>query len=283
MLVWWSPLVRVATRRSDIDTLDLRLLMWAGLPLIFFTLSVGKQPRYVLPVLPPLALLLAGSIFERTRDWRSLDGARVRSRFSRAVVFGSALAGLFLVALGYLIFGVQALFVDVRDALTLAASVVIVIAGAGVVIISATGAWRAAPGVLAAAAAMTFAVLPYGVLSASRDSAAWRMAQMVKSADREGGPIGTYGVLVRNMIFYSGIAQVDLINDEHLTQFAASNPGALVVLPLEDLQRLEQAGSLHFERVGQLRYFDEGQIKVGTLLDPNVEQELRTIVLARVR
>ena len=55
------------------------------LPLVFFTLSVGKQPRYILPVLPPLALLLAGSIVERTRDWRSLDGARVRPRPNRAV------------------------------------------------------------------------------------------------------------------------------------------------------------------------------------------------------
>ena len=50
--------------------------MWAMLPLVFYSLSVGKQPRYVLPVLPPLALLLASSIVERTQEWRGFDGVR---------------------------------------------------------------------------------------------------------------------------------------------------------------------------------------------------------------
>ena len=71
------PIWQFLTRRRDIGTLDLRLLLWAVLPLVFFTLSVGKQPRYILPVLPPVAMLLAGSIIERTREWRSHDGARV--------------------------------------------------------------------------------------------------------------------------------------------------------------------------------------------------------------
>ena len=58
--------------------MELRLLLWGLLPLAFYSISVGKQPRYILPVLPPLAILLAQSVLERTRDWRSLDGARVR-------------------------------------------------------------------------------------------------------------------------------------------------------------------------------------------------------------
>jgi 4-amino-4-deoxy-L-arabinose transferase-like glycosyltransferase len=283
MVVWLSPLKRFLTRSGDIGTLDLRLLMWAVLPLIFYTLSVGKQPRYVLPVLPPLAILLAGSIIERTRDWRSLDGARVRSRRSTAVVVGTALCGIFLIALAYLIFRVRMLFVDVGDVLTLGASVVITVAGALVVIVSLTSAWRAGPGVVALAAAVTFAVLPYGVLSAPRDSSVAHMAQMVREANRDGGPVATYGVLVRNMIFYSGVRQIDLVNDDHLAQFAAAAPNALVVLPLADIERLETAGGLGFERLGEVRYFDEGQIKVGTLLEPNLAEDLRTIVLARVQ
>jgi 4-amino-4-deoxy-L-arabinose transferase-like glycosyltransferase len=283
MFVWWSPLVRFLSRRGDIDTLDLRLLMWAALPLIFYTVSVGKQPRYVLPVLPPLALLLAGSIVERTRDWRSLDGARVRSRRSSAVVFGSALSGLFLITLGYLIVRVHALFVDVGDLLTIGTGAVIALAGAVVVMVSLTRAWRAAPVVLALATALVFAVLPYGVLSAPRDSSAWRMAQMVRAANLHGSPVATYGALVRNMIFYSGTRQVDVIDDAHLAEFAAANPNALVVLPLDDLDRLQSVGSLQFEPLASIRYFDEGQIKVRTLLRPNLDEDLRTVVLARVR
>ena len=47
---------------------DWRLLLWAIMPLLFFTLSVGKQPRYILPVLPPLAVLLARGLIERIDD-----------------------------------------------------------------------------------------------------------------------------------------------------------------------------------------------------------------------
>ena len=282
MIVWIAPLFQFIRRRRDIGTLDFRLLLWAAVPLIFYTVSVGKQPRYVLPVLPPLALLLAGSVIERTREWRSLDGARVRPRPNRAVVFGCALAGLFLMALAYSIFRVQSLFVDVGDALTLIAVGATGIMGLAVVIVSFTTVWRAAPVVLALAGAVTFAVLPWGVLSAPRDSAVSQMARLVRDAHGNGHPVGTYGVLVRNLIFYSGVKQTDLINDEHLATFVAQNPKALVVLPLEDLQRVERERGITLHPLGQIRYFDEGHMKVRTLLQPNVAEDLKTVVLARV-
>ena len=51
-LVWLQPVWRFLTRRKDIETLELRLILWAALPLLFYTLSVGKQPRYILPGVP---------------------------------------------------------------------------------------------------------------------------------------------------------------------------------------------------------------------------------------
>ena len=57
--MWLGPITQFLRGRRDVGTIDLRLLLWAVLPLVFYSLSVGKQPRYVLPVLPPLALLLA--------------------------------------------------------------------------------------------------------------------------------------------------------------------------------------------------------------------------------
>ena len=95
-LVWLQPVWRFLTRRKDIETLELRLILWAALPLLFYSLSIGKQPRYILPVLPPLAMLLATSVLERTRDWRSLDGARVRVRRQSSVATGGVLAGALL-------------------------------------------------------------------------------------------------------------------------------------------------------------------------------------------
>ena len=41
--------------------------LWAVAPTLFFMASVGQQPRYVLPVLPPLAILLAAAIDRRVR------------------------------------------------------------------------------------------------------------------------------------------------------------------------------------------------------------------------
>jgi hypothetical protein len=94
-LVWLGPVTQFLRRRRDVGTFDLRLLLWAALPLVFYTLSVGKQPRYVLPVLPPLALLLASSIVERTQEWRGFDGVRSLPRRAAPVVVGSLLCGVF--------------------------------------------------------------------------------------------------------------------------------------------------------------------------------------------
>ena len=98
-LVWLGPITQFVRGRRSIGTIDLRLLMWALLPLIFYSLSVGKQPRYVLPVLPPLALLLASSIVERTQEWRGFDGVRSMPRRALPVVVGSLLSGIFFVTL----------------------------------------------------------------------------------------------------------------------------------------------------------------------------------------
>jgi hypothetical protein len=57
---------------------DMRLLSWAVTPTLFFMASVGQQPRYVLPVLPPLAILTARAIGER------IEAARRGQRADRA-------------------------------------------------------------------------------------------------------------------------------------------------------------------------------------------------------
>jgi hypothetical protein len=230
-----------------------------------------------------LAVLLAGSIIERTRGWRSLDGARVRARRNRAVAAGCFLSGLFLTALALLIFRIQTLFVDVADGLTLTAIATIALLGVLVVACSVSRAWRAAPILLAGASAVTFAVLPWGVLSSPRDSAVSHIATMLREVHGDGRPVATYGVLVRNLLFYSGIKQTDLINDEHLAAFVAQNPSALVVLSGDELTRIARERGITLEPLAQVRYFDEGQIKVGTLLRPNADADLQTVVLARVR
>ena len=59
------PIVNWAKARRPLASRTWRMLAWAFLPLAFFTASIGKQPRYILPILPPLAVLLAATIMDR--------------------------------------------------------------------------------------------------------------------------------------------------------------------------------------------------------------------------
>jgi 4-amino-4-deoxy-L-arabinose transferase-like glycosyltransferase len=280
-LTWIGPVLQFLTRRRDIGTLDLRLLLWTALPLVFFTLSVGKQPRYILPILPPVAILLASSVIERTSEWRSLDGARRRPRPNRAVVAGSVLGALFLVALAGLLYRAQPLFLNVSSFNTLLVAAVIGVAGGAVIVMGLSSAWRSAPGLLAFATAVAFAVLPYGVLAAAQDSTVVQMADRVRAAYRPGDAIGTYQVFVRNLVFYTGLKHTDIIHDEHLFDWLAAHERALVVLQDTDADRLE-AGGLPMQRLAALPYFNEGGIRVRMLLWPDPSTDLDTVVLVRI-
>jgi 4-amino-4-deoxy-L-arabinose transferase-like glycosyltransferase len=283
ILVWVAPVAQFLRRRRDISTIDLRLLLWAILPMIFFTMSIGKQPRYILPVLPPLAILLASSILERTRDWRSLDGMRVRPRKNRSVMFGSIVAGGVLITIGALLYRAQPLFVGVSSVTTSAVAATIALCGGAVIAVSVTAAWRMAPAVLAVSGALTFAVLPYGALAASRDATVREIARLVRGARTGDEEVGTYKVFVRNLVFYTGLKQIDLIHDDHVAEWASRTPGALLVLPAGEATRLEQERGLRFDRLATLPYFDEGGLRVGTLLWPDPAHDLEEVTVVRIR
>jgi 4-amino-4-deoxy-L-arabinose transferase-like glycosyltransferase len=280
-IMWLGPILQFLTRRRDVGTVDLRLVLWAVIPLAFFTLSVGKQPRYILPVLPPLAILLAASVIERTSEWRSLDGARRRPRPNTAVVFGSVLGGLFLTLLGVLLYRAQPLFIDVPRLGTLFVAVVIGLCGLAVVAVSFSGAWRSAPGMLAFATAITFAVLPYGAVASDSEAAVVQMAARIRQAYQPGDAIGTYKVFVRNLVFYTRRRHTDIIHDEHFRNWLGEHPQALVIMTAEDANRLEQQG-LKMQRLAERRYFNEGAIRVRMLLWPDPETDLERVVLARI-
>jgi 4-amino-4-deoxy-L-arabinose transferase-like glycosyltransferase len=279
-LMWLGPVLQFITRRRDIATVDLRLLLWAAIPFVFFTLSIGKQPRYILPVLPPLAMLLASSVMERTSEWRSLDGARRRPRPNRPVVFGCLGGGLFLILLALLIYRAQPLFVNVPYAATAVVASIIGLCGAAVIACSMSSAWRSGPGLLAFATAITFAVLPYGTLASSEHASVVQLADRIRAVREQGEALGTYKVFVRNLVFYTHAKHMDIIHDQHLTEWLATNPRALVVMTAAEAERL-QAGGFQMQRLAALSYFNEGGIRVGTLLWPDQAADLETVVLVR--
>jgi 4-amino-4-deoxy-L-arabinose transferase-like glycosyltransferase len=70
---------------------DLLLLLWLGLPLVFFSLAGSKLPGYVLPCVPPLAILMGRAADRLITEPPTPE----RMRSSRVV----ALLGLVLAAL----------------------------------------------------------------------------------------------------------------------------------------------------------------------------------------
>ena len=283
MLVWLGPLTQFLRRRRDIGTIDLRLLMWAALPLAFYTLSVGKQPRYVLPVLPPLALLLASSIVERTQEWRGYDGVRSSPRRALPVVVGSFLSGAVLCALGVLLFRAQPLLINVQPIYTTVAAWIIVVLGALVILTAVTKAWRAAPAMIALAAAITLPTIQYGALSSGGDDTVQQMARLVVQHRTGGEAVGTYGVFVRNLVFYSGVRTTDVIDDEQARNFLAQADRALLVAPVEWIDRLEREQNIRVHRIAELPYFNEAGIRVRTLLWPDPARDLARVVLVANR
>lgn len=282
-LVWLGPVTQFLRRRRDVGTIDLRLLMWAALPLAFYTVSVGKQPRYVLPVLPPLALLLASSLVERTQEWRGLDGTRSRPRRATPGVVGAHLSGVFFLALGGLLYRAQPLLINVRPAYTIGAAIAIAAGGLLVIAVALSKAWRAAPAMVALAAALTLVAIQYGALSRGGDDTVRQMAYLVQQQRTGVEPVGTYGVFVRNLVFYAEMKTTDLINDQHARDFLIQPGRALIVAPADVLDRLERERGLRLHRIAELPYFNEAGIRVRTLLWPDRARDLARVVLAANR
>jgi 4-amino-4-deoxy-L-arabinose transferase-like glycosyltransferase len=82
---------------SDLRLLDppsrtnLFLLLWAAVPLLFFSLST-RQEYYVLPALPPLILLLAATLAESSHPVLAAFTARTMARVSTALLLAGSLA-----------------------------------------------------------------------------------------------------------------------------------------------------------------------------------------------
>jgi 4-amino-4-deoxy-L-arabinose transferase-like glycosyltransferase len=282
-LVWLGPLTKFLRGRLDIGTVDLRLLLWAALPLAFFSLSVGKQPRYILPVLPPLALLLASSIVDRTQEWRGYDGTRSRPRRATGVVIGSLLSGGFFIALGALLYRVQPLLINVAPIYTQVAAGLIAASGLVIVLVAVSSHWRLAPVVIALAAAVSLPALQYGGLASGGDDTVRQMARLVQQHRTSQEAVGTYRAFVRNLVFYAHLRTLDIITDEQAAQFLAQADRVLMVAPADVIDRLERERGLRLNRIAELPYFNQAGVRVRTLLWPDPSRDLTRVVLVSNR
>ncbi len=274
----WTPLAAAALpplralieRREQISALTVRLLVWALVPLLFFTASVGKQPRYILPILPPLALLLAIAIRRRV----VVHG----DRRDPVLQMPAAVIALLLATQAALFYRARPLIVMVPAMFQFAA--VSAIAVAALVALGSALAQRSrlVPGAIAVAGALLLAGLQYGLSPAGRDPVQ-DMAALVSQHRTKDQTIGTYRIFVRNLIFYTGVRQTDLPSEQRVVDFLRSSTPVLCVIGADELERIAGPLGLKTRVLGEVLYFNASAVKLRTLLDPDQARDLERVLL----
>jgi 4-amino-4-deoxy-L-arabinose transferase-like glycosyltransferase len=277
----WTPLAAAAVppmrewtaRAVEAPPIIWRLTLWAAMPLLFFTLSVGKQPRYILPILPPLALLLAVAIRRRI-DQRG-------DRRDPLLQVPAALVALLLATLAALLFRARPLIVMVPTMFVLAAVVAIGLAALVVLAAACAARSRVVPGAVAIAGVLVLGGLQYGLSPAGRDPVQ-DMAALV-ARHRTDETIATYRVFVRNLIFYTGVKQIDLPTEQHVLDYLRSPGPVLCVIGADELARIAGSNGLSTRVLGEVLYFNASAVKIRTLLDPDQERDLERVLLVTNR
>jgi len=194
-LLPWSPLLPAALRRAwrafRADRLggrsDLLLLAWAALVVVFFSIPESKIAGYVLPALPPLALLVGRELDE------VLAGEATAARALRVASGAMALLGLGVAAAPFVVTRLPHPLPPLSTGI--AAGVVV----AGVLALAAAGvtfrAARSRPA-LAVGAMLAFSLVFFaGALPAipefTRDSTL-PLAQAIRARSREGDVVAIW-------------------------------------------------------------------------------------------
>jgi 4-amino-4-deoxy-L-arabinose transferase-like glycosyltransferase len=274
LILPWKSALAVARGRRRLTETEWRLLAWILLPLVFFTISIGKQPRYVLPILPPIAILLARSIMDRVRAGNaSAAPALTAATWATAATY---------VVLMLLLYRSRALFIGAYPMLTFIGMALLGSSSVALAWIAAARRWRILPGVATFCAMMLLLTVQFGALSGVRPEPVEQMAALI-SAHRLEEPIGGYQVFVRNLGFYTGLPQRDLFTESLALDFLKSAQPVLLVVRANDLPKLEAASGITTRRIGEVRYLNTATIRLGTILGPNPADDVETVLLVSNR
>ena len=283
-LVPWSaylatlPARRVPVLAPHAPRLDLwerRLVLWAAMPLLFFTLSVGKQPRYILPVLPPLALLLAGSLSSRIQQAGRMPDVRLRwATWATAVLLAAGSAALLRM---------RPLLVSAVPLWAIAGATLLGVCALALAWIAESRRWGLLTRLLpASAVVLTFAV-QLGALSGVRPEPVEQIAALVRTNRASQEPVGLYGVFSRNLVFYTGVPQTPIFDQAQAVAFLRSAERVLLVTDTRRLPALMRDTGLELRVIGETRYLNAANVRLRTVLAPGSDDALVTAVLVANR
>jgi hypothetical protein len=131
-------------------------------------------------------------------------------------------------------------------------------------------------------AAATLVTLQFTFYSSGGPEPVQLMARQLL-ATRQGEPSGTYRMFVRNLVFYTGVKQNDLVNETEAAEFLRQPQRVLCVMPLTLVEGLQRDHGVQLHRLASFVYFNPSAVRLRTLFNPNPERALETVVLVSNR
>ena len=277
-ILLWLPTWRRAFRSERMVTrAEWRAILWAAVPFVFYSASIGKQPRYILPMLPPMALLLARTVIARLPDEPS--GASSRTGRQTALAWCGTLCAVLVLVLGVLLHRARPLLFALTPSLALVCTGIITIGALSVLIASWSRRRWALPVTMAIASIATLLSLQYSVASAADLEPVQVMARKYASVYQGHEPSATYRVFVRNLVFYTGVKQTDLGQPHEVIEFLRRPQRVLCVITKDDLASLVSEHGLATRTLAEVQYFNPAGVRLRTLLWPDPSRDLETVLL----
>jgi 4-amino-4-deoxy-L-arabinose transferase-like glycosyltransferase len=275
-LLWIRPIAEFFSGRRSVNWPAARLLCWAGGPVAFFMVSIGSQPRYILPSLVPLSILLARTIMNHAT-------AAERPGVFRA---GAVTAGLAIALLGALLWRAVNVYESAGATLSLVGPVSMTAIGGMLAVVTLIVPRRVVPLSTAVAAGAALAVFNVTLLAPARPEPVEVIAAAIR-AEGHGREVCACGALGRSLPFYAGtravIADVNAEYTDELEYYLQINQPHLVVTDERVLAHVERRLGRTFPRLASVTYLNTGIWQRGeSLLAPN-PRHVQQVVLVRNR
>ena len=262
MALWIPSVVRSVRTRSAPTAVDLRLLVWSLAPLIFYTLSIGKQPRYILPMMPPLAILLAATLRRHSAARPAGAGPGLLEGCALTV---AALWGL----LALLLYRALPLLDAAGFPSPWLAPATLMCAALGVIAVLARGGRRFVPATIAIAGAVSLLALHYQVFAPPRPAPVQTMAAAVVDHWAPGYTLGAYRAFGRNQIFYSRRSRHDLVSSDQTALFLDAPTPVLCMIRSDDLAAIRPRVATPIRILAEVAYVNMAGLRVRDLLRPD--------------
>ena len=275
-LLWVRPAGELISGRRSLGWPEARLLCWAGGPLAFFMVSIGSQPRYILPCLVPLSILLARSITSHATAVSASSMFRV----------AAMMAGLTIAMLGALLWRAVGVYQSNGVTLSIAGPATMTTIGVALAAATLLLPRRVVPWAIAVAAGAALVVFNVTLLAPRRPEPVEVMAAAIR-ADGQGRDLCACGALGRSLPFYAGtravIADVNSEHTDELIYYLENSRPGLLVADERVLDQVERRLGRTFPRVMSVTYLNTSIWQRGeSLLAPD-PRHVQRIVLVRNR